>query len=179
MGATVHIVAQFDDDSERWWFTECTPDDYDDSSRAFEGDVPADLWARRRAAIDAWDAADAEIADLLGLDECGRRREPCGEWHGDEFAGGPEFWDVVLAASPSGDEWPVIDVRIGWMKWAAGEAEAYIESLPDEFYLMGQGPAPVRVTKDRLSIVHHPATPPRWYECVRCGWPRDDHGAAR
>lgn len=173
---TIHVVAVWDDESERWWFEACEPGDHDDDSNAFEGDVPVELWARRTSALAAWEGADNALAALLDLD-VGRLTTACAEWHGDTFPGLPATWQVVLAASPHGDEWPVREVAIGWTHDNAADAQAVLDDLPDEFWLYAAGPGPVRITKDRLTIVEHPASPGRSYDCHRCGRSLDEHGS--
>lgn len=176
MSDIVHVAAIWDDDEERWWFDECEPGDHDDDSNAFEHDVPADVWARRHNALVAWNEADRKLVEAIGLVDA-RRSIPCAVWKGDSFPGIPESWSVILAAS-DGSEWPIRNVSIGWTADTEAEAQSHLDDLPDEFWLYGSGPRPVLITKDRLTLRHFPATPPREYDCHRCGWPRGEHGAA-
>lgn len=172
-GDTVHVVAQWNDDGETWWMSECAPDEYDDDSRAFEGDVPRHLWEIRKQAIDAWSMVDREITHVLELAE-GRRAAACDKWSGYESDRTPDLWWIKISAS-DGTEWPIRDARLGFYQNSEGEAIAYLADLPDEFWLAAEGPHPIRVTKDRLSIEHLPGCGPTSYECHRCGWPRDEH----
>jgi hypothetical protein len=172
----VHIAAFWDEDTEAFWFSECWPGDYDDDSRVFEGDVPAEVWGRKIAAWCDMDLIAAQLSDLLGV-EGGRRKEPCAAWNGEEAGPDiPEWWIVALSAS-DGTEWPINDTTIGFHQPTEEAATEYIASLPDEFYLMAPGPRPVRVTKDRLAIEHHGPISQHDGTCQTCGWERHEHAA--
>lgn len=173
---TVHVAVRWNDETDEPYVYAVPPGDTDEDPRAFEGEVPSEMYQRMVAAWDAGRVAEREIVDLLGIDpESGRLKVCCPKWVGDVR---PEYvhYSIFLEASGRLDVWPITDAHIMFEKTEA-EALAVIDALPDEFFVhYGAGATLAHVTKDRL-FVRRSGLRASSSACYRCGWERGEHGA--
>lgn len=173
-GELAHVVVGLNDDVGLPYVYETEwPGDAEDDTDAFDADVPADLVARWKAARAEFDRLSHDICVAAGFDDQeGRMATCCPSWVGHETPGA-EWWEIVLAASGTDDEWPVRDAKLGHHTDEAS-ARALLDGLPDEFFVAYGVPRLQRVRKADLSIAHS-SFRPSVGRCTRCGWDRDDH----
>lgn len=168
---TTHLALIWSDDYDDWWITDCSPGEYEDASGAFEADVDTGLWERieqARADLVAAEQAVIALADV----EAGCRSQPCDEWQG--HTSPARSWWVIGLTSVSENEWPARDTTVGGHFDTEADAQAFIDSLPDEFITVPGLSRAVLISKDRLSVARH-GYPESRSSCERCGWARPDH----
>lgn len=170
----VHVVIGWNDDYESAYLYEAPPGSVDGDDRSFEADVPVDLWRRHDEAVKVERAAFDAIVEATGFDtKEARMAECCPAWVGTESPG-HTFYEIVLAASGSEDEWPICDVGITSRR-SLDEAQTVIDALPERFHLF-QGHQLVEVDRSRFSV-NEKGWGPTVSGCHRCGWSKSEHRA--
>jgi hypothetical protein len=178
VGADVHLVISWNSDYEQAYLEEGAPGESDGTHGSYEAVVPAELWVALVVARHAYNTAHSRLVAAAGFDEeRGRMATACAAWAGD-LEPGRSSWKVVVPASGDPDRWPVIDAQIAW-KDTQRDAVSFLESLPNEFHLLGISVEPPHhIRRDQLRVEAGVCWGPSTSDCHRCGWARDEHPAS-
>lgn len=170
----VHVILTWNSDFEQAFFDEGPAGEGDGTASAYEAEVPAELWAAYTVAQRASVSAHRRLLEFIGFDEeYGRLTKPCSAWEG-EIHPGHSYWSVVLAPSVDPERWPAREAELAW-KPTERDAVSFLESLPDEFYVLPpHGEILKHVTRRQLRVKQSSSGP--WTSrCHRCGWERIEH----
>jgi len=172
MAETVNVIVGQGEDDQPWvWLGD--PDEVGD--RQFSAAVPKATWDAVEAARGAYNDAIDAIVEAAEIDpDLWRLPSACKEWKGHESPA-TVLWNVVIPASGSDDVWPLRPFAIEHCD-TAGEAQARIAELPEEFFVH-YGARPLRLVRRADLAVEQGGWPGSVSVCYRCGWERDEHAA--